>query len=77
MSKQTHTKSPRRKRSQAGQFRFTAASPTMLFRTIILFATLLVATIAILRGTTDTNAWTFLGSIVIYVALTNGKATSC
>ena len=55
-------------------FRFTPVSPTMLFRTIILTGTLVVATVAILRGVYDSNVWTFLGSIVVYTALTTGKS---
>ena len=48
-------------------------SPTMLFRTLILFSTLLVATVAILNNTYDPNVWTFLGSMIVYAALTKGQ----
>lgn len=54
-------------------WKFAEASPTMLFRTFILFCVLVVATIAILKDVTSTNVWTFLGSIIIYAALTKGR----
>ena len=47
-------------------------SPTMLFRTIILFCALLVAMVAILHGAFDENVRTFLASVLIYAALTKG-----
>lgn len=47
--------------------------PTMLFRTVILFTTLLVATIAILNNAYESNVWTFLGSMIVYAALTKGQ----
>jgi hypothetical protein len=48
-------------------------SPTMLFRTVILFTTLVVATIAILNNAYESNVWTFLGSMIVYAALTKGQ----
>ena len=48
-------------------------SPTMFFRTVILFTTLLVATIAILNNAYESNVWTFLGSMIVYAALTKGQ----
>jgi hypothetical protein len=76
MSQQSQSNRTPAKRGLTNLFKFTAVSPAMLFRTIILFSALLVAAIAILRGTTDPNAWTFLGSIIIYAALTNGNSDS-
>jgi len=48
-------------------------SPTMLFRTVILFTTLLVAAIAIINNVYESNVWTFLGSMIVYAALTKGQ----
>lgn len=62
-----------RKTRQTGPFRFATASPIMLFRTFILFGALVVASIAILHGTTDPSVWAFLGSVIIYAALKNEK----
>ena len=76
MNKKMHLKPLAYKHRQSSMFRFTAVSPTMLFRTVILFGSLLVASIAILRGTNDSNVWAFLGSIVIYAALTNGQGNT-
>ena len=52
---------------------FSKASPTMLFRTFILFCALTVATIAILRDAFDVNVWTFLANVLMYAALTKGQ----
>lgn len=52
---------------------FAKASPTMLFRTFILFCALSVAMVAILRDAFDTNVWTFLANVLIYAALTKGQ----
>lgn len=52
---------------------FSKASPTMLFRTFILFCALSVAMVAILRDAFDTNVWTFLANVLIYAALTKGQ----
>jgi len=48
-------------------------SPTMFFRTVILFCTLLVATVAILNNVYESNVWTFLSSMIVYAALTRGQ----
>jgi len=48
-------------------------SPTMLFRTFILFCSLMVALVAIIRGVFDENVRTFLASVLIYAALTKGQ----
>ncbi len=53
--------------------KFAEASPTMFFRTFILFCVLMVAMIAILKDVFDTNVWTFLGTIIMYAALTKGQ----
>jgi hypothetical protein len=53
--------------------KFAQASPTMFFRTFILFCVLVVATISILKGVFDTNVWTFLGTVIIYAALNKGQ----
>jgi len=52
---------------------FAKASPTMLFRTFILFCTLAVATVAIIRDAFDVNVWTFLANVLMYAALTKGQ----
>jgi hypothetical protein len=55
--------------------KFGTASPTMLFRTIILFCAMLVSALAIIVKSDNTAVWSFLGSVLIYAALTNGQKT--
>jgi hypothetical protein len=73
---------PKKKRSNSTQdtslakkigISFAEASPTMFFRTFILFCALTVATIAILHDAFDVNVWTFLANVLMYAALTKGQ----
>jgi hypothetical protein len=71
-TKKSSNRSPR-KTSLIWWKKILPISPTMFFRTAILFSTLLVATIAILNNTYESNVWTFLSSMIVYAALTRGQ----
>lgn len=53
------------------RIRIGTVHPVMFFRTLILFCTLLVATVAILKDVQGVEVWSFLGSVAICAALTN------
>ncbi len=55
----------------AHRIRFTAVSASIIFKTIILVAVLLVATTAIVYKITDAVVWAFLTMIAGYAALSS------
>jgi len=54
--------------------RIDVISPMLLFKSIILLMTLVVAIIAIYNNAYDAKLWTFLGSMLMYAALTSSQA---
>ena len=63
----------RKSRTKGLSIRIGVISSITLFKSIILLATLTVAMVAIYNNVYDTKVWTFLSSMLMYAALTNGQ----